>query len=296
METIGIVLSVAGRAFRVEDVGLVEELVRGAPMASRAALARAVCEKLGWQRANGRLKVRECRDLLESLERQGLFRLPEKRIGRPAGARTSVPLTLFGAPQRPVEGQLADLTPVRLAMVERAADHALWRELVGRYHYLGFTTPFGAYLRYLVYSGAGRTLGCLQFSSAAWRLAPRDQWIAWSDPVRAEHLGMLVQQSRFLILPWVRVPHLASHLLAVSTRRIVADWQTRFGVRPLLLETMVDAARFRGTCYRAANWIDVGVSSGRGRMDRTHQRHGAAPKRVFLFPLDRRATERLRAR
>lgn len=294
MEAVESVLSVAGRCFVAEEVTFIQELVRSSPGASRYVLVGAVCERLAWRRSNGKPKLRECRDLLQALEQRGLIVLPPKRWGRPAGRATSVPLTLFGAPQKPIEGRLGELRPVDLVLVEQASDRALWRELVGRYHYLGFTTPYGAYLRYLLYAANGRMLGCLQYSSAAWRLAVRDRWIGWSDRRRAEHLSRVVQQSRFLILPWVRVPHLASHLLALSTRRIITDWEARFGVRPLVVETMVDERRFRGTCYRAANWIEVGTSAGRGRMDREHRRHGAEPKRVFLFPLGASATEQLR--
>lgn len=286
---------VAGRGFCTEDIAVVQRIVSGARGTSRFALAQAVCERLEWRRVNGKPKLRECRDLLEALEERGLLQLPEKRAGRPVGRRTSVPLTLFGEPQSLIAGTVADLLPLRLALIEDRAGHAYWRELIHRYHYLGFATPYGAYLRYVVHSAAGRTLGCLQYSSSAWRLAARDRWIGWSDTVRARGLGHVVQQSRFLILPWVRVPHLASHLLAVSTQRLVIDWQARFGRRPLLLETMVDGKRFSGTCYRAANWIEVGASTGRGRMDRTHERHGAAPKRVFVLALGSRALQRLRA-
>lgn len=127
--------------------------------------------------------------------------------------------------------------------------------------------------------------GCLQFSNPAWRMAARDRWIGWSEAQRRAHLPEVVQHSRFLLLPWVRIAHLASHVLARAARQLSADWQERFGVRPLLLETLVDAQLFSGTCYRAANWIALGETTGRGRQDRSHQKHGSAPKRIFVFPL-----------
>jgi hypothetical protein len=164
--------------------------------------------------------------------------------------------------------------------------------LVDRYHPLGHRVPFGAHLRYTIDSPHG-VLGALQFSSPAWRLRSRDQWIGWDDRQRQRGLQRIVCNSRFLILPWVRVPHLASHVLAQAARRIGADWAEAFGVSPWLLETLVDPA-YRGVCYRAANWIPVGLTSGRGRDDHAHQRHGAAPKQVWLYPLAPDARQRLR--
>lgn len=281
-------VATAGRTFSPDEIDLIVEVVSRFSKLSRFELANTVCELVGWERASGRLKARECRDLLEHLEQHGLIKLPGKRPGRPARSATSVPWTACGEKQVTIAGDLPDVTPVRIEVVRRAEQQRVWRELVGRYHYLGFATPFGAQLRYLVTASrpaAGTIVGCLQYSSAAWRLAARDRWVGWSDAVRARRLSLVVQQSRFLLLPWVRVRHLASHVLALSARRVVTDWAERYGQRPLLLETMVDEARFRGTCYRAANWIDVGVTSGRGRRDRRGERHGAAVKRVFVYPL-----------
>jgi hypothetical protein len=182
-----------------------------------------------------------------------------------------------------------------LTRVETPEQHRLWRELVGRYHYQGHAVAFGAQLRYLL--GVSRlqpqVVGCLQFSSPAWRLAARDRWIGWDDAQRARALQCIVNNSRFLVLPWVRVRNLASAALACATRRLVADWQATYAVRPLLLETLVDTARFAGTCYRAANWLGLGTTSGRGRMDRAHQRHAKAPKTVFVYPLAHDVRRRL---
>jgi hypothetical protein len=174
---------------------------------------------------------------------------------------------------------------VSLEQVARPEKHRVWRDLVGRFHYLGYATAFGASVRFFLFDRLGRCLGCLQYSSPAWRIRARDQWIGWSDAVRRANLQRIVSQSRFLILPWVRVPNLASHVLAKSARELPAVWQARFNVTPLLLETLVDASRYSGACYRAANWLCVGDTSGRGRMDREHLRHGAEVKRLFLYPL-----------
>ncbi len=277
----------SGLELTAAQVEMIAEVVSSCSGLSRSELTGTVCELLDFRRPNGRLKTRECRDLLERLDEAGQIRLPEKSAGRPRGSETSIPHTAQGASQEELKATLREVAPVRLDKLRGDAEHALWRELVGRYHYLGFKTAYGASLRYLVrIEGPGaRVVGCLQFSSPAWRIAARDAWIGWSDAQRRGHLQQVVSQSRFLILPWVRVRHLASHVLGLSARQIVGDWQEHFGIRPLLLETLVDAQRFSGTCYRAANWIHVGQTSGRGRMDREHQRHGAAPKHVFLYPL-----------
>jgi hypothetical protein len=259
-------------------------------------LAATICERLGWVRANGRPKARECREWLERLEAEGWIVLPAKRKGRPAGSRTSVPRTLAGEPGEEIGGSVRDVAPVRVDPLVNGWERRLFRELVGRYHYLGHAVPYGAHLRYLVRGSrlAGEVLGCLQLSSAAWRLAARDQWIGWSEPARRRNLVRVVSNSRFLILPWVRVRNLASTILALALRRLASDWSERYGVEPLLVETLVDEARHRGTCYRASGWIELGRTTGRGRMDRRHEREGAAPKRLFVRPLVDRARELLR--
>lgn len=288
--------SASGLEVDDRQIELIAQVVAECAGLSRAELAATVCELFGIQRANGRLKTRECRDLLERLHESGQIVLPEKARGRPRGSRTSIPSTPRGAVGEAISGTVRDLAPVRLERVQGRSDHALWRELVGRHHYLGFKTAYGASLRYLIKAERPRAaiLGCLQFSSPAWRMAVRDDWIGWSDAQRRHNLQHLVQNSRFLILPWVKVQNLASYALSLAARHIVGDWHERFGVRPWLLETLVDAASFTGTCYRAANWIHVGETSGRGRMDREHQRHGMAVKFLFLYPLVAKAREWLR--
>jgi hypothetical protein len=277
---------VAGRDFSGEWIEQIIELVRRSADASRFSLARQVCELTQWRRSNGALKLRECRDLLEALERRGSLTLPAKRRqGRPAGVATQVPLSLWGVPRPELNAPLTQCLPIELRCVESRSDHAQWRELVGRYHYLGCATAYGAKVRYMAVARGEMVVGCMEYSSAAWRLAPRDQWIGWSETQRRARLPWVVQHSRFLILPWVHVRYLASHLLSLSLRRLADDWEKRYARRPVLAETMVDRQRFVGTCYRAANWIDVGTSQGRGRRDRQHQRHGAAPKRILVYAL-----------
>jgi hypothetical protein len=177
--------------------------------------------------------------------------------------------------------------------VKGQAESRRWREHVERYHYLGCRVPFGAHLRYWV-RNQDRELACLLWTSPAWRMQARDVWIGWDDEQRRRNLQRIVNNGRFLILPWVRVQGLASKILALGARHMPRDWESHYGRRPLLQETLVDASRFRGTCYRAANWLHVGQTIGRGRMDREHQAHGQAVKDIYVYPLVRDARQRLR--
>lgn len=284
-----------GRRFGAEEVALMCDVVARFGALSRTELANTVCELLEWKRPNGKLKSWECLDLLEVLDGRGLLHLPAKRARRPRGARTRIPVTERGEPGVMLSGRVEEFSPVRLDTVRLPEQRELFRELIGRYHYLGHAMPFGAHVRYLVSVSRPQpaVVGCVQFSSAAWRMAARDRWIGWEEQARREHLQHVVNQSRFLIVPWVRVKNLASTILSLSVRRLRQDWRAQYAVEPWLAETLVDPARYGGVCYRAANWILVGTTSGRGRMDRRHQRHGAHPKAVWVCPLARAARARL---
>ena len=254
-------------------------------------IARTICELLEWTRPSGGLKKHECRQLLERLQAEGFLELPElrKRGGRgPRQPDISEPCS----ESAPVACAAGECEPLEMALVEGKADSRRWREQMQRYHYLGCGVPFGASLRYWVRHGE-RELACLLWTSPAWKMQARDQWIGWSDAQRRQNLQAIVNNGRFLILPWVAVKGLASKILALSAKQMPRDWETRYGCRPLLLETLVDASRFRGTCYRAANWMHIGHTTGRGRMDRTHQAHGEAVKNIYIYPLVHDARERL---
>jgi hypothetical protein len=259
-------------------------------------LARTVCELLGWRRRNRSLKARECREFLEKLETHALLVLPEKRAGRPVGSRTAVPVTDAGNASAVIQGTASDLGRLELELVSSDEGRRLFRELVGRYHYLGHAVPFGAHLRYLIYAERPErnVVACVQFSSAAWRIRVRDEWIGWDDDRRGRNLQHIVNNSRFLVLPWVEVKNLASRILSEIAKRMVVDWKRQYRVEPLLAETLVDPRRYRGTCYRAANWIELGRTSGRGRQDRRRSGEEVVPKTVLVYPLAENAIERLR--
>jgi hypothetical protein len=289
-------LTFGGRTFSIQELQLLQTISAECAALGRTEIARTVCELLAWTRPTGRLKHHECRRFLERLEALGLVTLPAIRpLGRrgPRGVR----VTAQSAPQPEVRGSVGAFAPLHLQIVEAgpAGTSRLWTELVARYHYLGYRVPVGATLRYLVRSAHApeQVLACLAWTSAAWKMAVRDRWIGWSEAQRRQNLPYLVNNSRFLILPWVSIRGLASAILARCARQLPGAWAARYGYRPLLLETLVDPARFRGTCYRAANWLPLGRTQGRGRMDRTHVAHGRAPKEVYVYPLCRHVQQRL---
>jgi len=285
-----------GVAVSEGSLALIREVVESCSGLSRKELAQTVCELVDWRRSSGRLKALECLLLLERLESAGALVLPAKRETKPPGSRTTVPVTSRGEAGEAVEGELGELEPIELEAVERPKQALLFRELVGRHHYLGSVRTWGAQMRYLVWaSRPERTVvGALQFSSPAWRMAVRDRWIGWDEATRQRNLQRVVENSRFLILPWVRVKNLASRVLSQGARRLVRDWPRRYGNDVVLLETLVETSRYRGDCYRAANWVALGETTGRGRRDREHLRHGAAPKTVFVYPVVKDAARRLR--
>jgi len=288
----------SGRQVTQQDLRLIREVVVDCGGLSRMELANTVCELLGWKRLLGSLKSRECGEFLEKLESKGLLQLPQKRAGRPVGSRTEVPVTERGEPGAPLVGSAGAVGRIELEQVRTEGERRWFRELIGRYHYLGHAVPMGAHLRYLVFASHPEKaiVGCVQFSSAAWHMAARDRWIGWDDATRARNLQRVVSNSRFLLLPWVRVKNLASRVLSLAARQVVADWQERYGLQPLLAETLVDPARYAGTIYRAANWIELGITNGRRSMDGPHGRKGVAPKTVFVYPLVPDAVRQLRER
>lgn len=288
-------LAFYGRTFSVAELELMQRIASEFAALGVTEISRTICELLQWKRPNGGLKNLECRQLLERLQGQGLLSLPPLRRTKPRGPQP-VRLTAGSDPEPELGGSAGQYEPLRLELLrgESSGDSALFAQWIERYHYLGYRVPFGAQLRYLVRSErcAGRVLACLLFSSPAWKMAERDHWIGWSAGTRARNLQFIVNNSRFLILPWVRVKGLASKILARCARQLPLDWAKLYGYRPWLLETLVDAERFQGTCYRAANWIALGRTQGRGRMDRYHEARGT-PKWVYVYPLCRNVRERL---
>jgi hypothetical protein len=283
-----------GRQFTAQEVSLIQEVVGACTGISRMELAHTVCELLEWRRPGGGLKARECRDLLERLESRGFVTLPEKKSPGCTAPRKSHTPGPNGQAYSAFVGSVEAFAPVDVQLVKTRQQRVLFRDLVSRYHYLGYAMPFGARLQYLVYLSRPRreVVGCVQFSSPAWRIKVRDRWIGWDDATRQLRLQHVVNNSRLLVA--ARIRNLASTMLSCVLRRLASDWQRQYAVRPWLVETLVDRQRFYGGCYRAANWIVLGQTSGRGRMDRANQRQGAAIKTVLVYPLVKNAAARLK--
>ncbi|RKZ99597.1 MAG: hypothetical protein DRQ47_10780 [Gammaproteobacteria bacterium] len=256
-------------------------------------MSQALCRKWNWRNETGQLKDIAARSLLRKPDHRGLIQLPApiRSANNTFRNRPDAQMTLdFDTEQ--IGGRLSDLQPIQLQPVTQTLDGQLFRTLLQQYHYLGYSGPVGENLKYLVYDRQKRLLGCLLYGAAAWRVAGRDRFIGWDETARKRGLSRIANNMRFLILPGVRVPHLASHLLALISRRISADWQARYGHPILLLETFVEQQRFTGTCYKAANWIPVGQTTGRTRNHNSGEPK-VSIKSVWLYPLHRSFQKRL---
>jgi len=271
-----------GREIGVSEMEEIRETVRTFCRLSRTELAMTICEHLGWHSVTGSPKMDACMKLLEKLESQGLLSLPQKRAVSPK-ERSPLYRTERTAPQTQIECGLREVGTVRLEVVRGREETKLWNEYVHRYHYLGYKQPFGCFARYFVESDHGK-LGCLLFSGAAKALRRRDRWIGWSESARLRNLGLVVNNARFVVFPWANVKNLASHVLGQVVRRIRDDWEKRWSYRPVLLETFVDPVRFEGTCYQAANWQYLGMTSGEGLV-RKGKMYATSPKKIFVKPL-----------
>jgi hypothetical protein len=283
-----------GRALGGAELEQIRGLIAVHGQASRYRLSRLLCEAWEWRSATGQLKDMAARALLLKLEQRGWVRLPACRRASPNRMRHKrvAPLP---PPLEPVEDSLAALQPLQLAeLSEGSADQALFASLLHHHHYLGYISAVGMNLKYLVRDRQGRPVACALFGSAAWRCAARDRWLGWDPAMRARGLQRVTNNTRFLIVPGVRVPHLASHVLGQLTHRLRADWQRKYHAPLSVVETFVDTSRFAGTCYRAANWVGVGTTSGRTRQDRFH-RLQVAPKAVYVYPLVSNFREELAA-
>jgi hypothetical protein len=286
-------VEVCGQKFSAETIRRIQGAIDTESGLTRARLSRQVCEWLDWRTAKGKLKQVSCRVALLKLERKGELRLPPRREFAAANKRASRE-EISRAADELWTGKLQELQPIELILIGSARSRAAkqWNALMNRHHYLGAGPLCGAQVRYLVHSPHYGDLGGLAFSSAAWRLESRDEWIGWTERARQQNLSHIVANSRFLMVPHVKAPNLASHVLGLALRRIRTDWMDRYGEEALLVETFVEKQRFEGTCYQASNWITVGETKGRGRQDADNQR-AVAIKKVLIYPLDPQARQRL---
>lgn len=277
-----------GRPFGPEQLAQIQSLLEQNGHWSRYRLSRELAALWDWRTAGSELKDMAARTLLLKLEEQGWIRLPPRRI--PSPTRSGKPRATTDLALQPVtlECSLDELTPLRLLEVSSSGQRSLRAELeacLDRYHYLGYRSRVGQNLQYWVFDGRERPLACVVFGAAAWQCAPRDHWIGWSATERARQLGAIVNNTRYLLLPWVRVPRLASSILGLVARQIRQDWQRKYQQPIWLLETFVDRQRFAATCYRAANWIYVGQTKGRGRQGPSSREQSTSIKDIYLRPL-----------
>jgi len=263
-------LSYRHRVITDDDVDFIRQLIAEHPGSSRRDLSKKLCEAWHWVQANGALRDMVCRGLMLMLHREGLIELPPVRwVPRNPLVERS-PQVLVNVDQTPLQVRLAELGALAVRQVRRTSAEALFNSLLQHHHYLGYTQPVGEHLKYLVYA-KGRPIACVAWCSAARHLGSRDRFIGWGPQARRRNIRMLAYNTRFLILPWVTVPHLASHLLGRMARMLSADWQRVYGHRIYFVETFIDPQRFRGTCYRAANWTVLGTTTGRGKDAPTRQ-------------------------
>ncbi len=284
-----------GQIVSKKQINEIIEIINIFPKLSRNELANTICELFSWKRPTGKLKSVECFQFLENLDEKGIIKLPLSRSNCTKKKTLKILWTEKTDIQPTISVKLKELAPIVLERIVSKEQRQLWYEYIDRYHYLGYQLPFGAQLRYFIKSGStNEILGCFQFSSPAWRMAPRDQWIGWSDEQRKINLQKIVNNSRFLILPWVKVKNLASSALALAAKKIRKDWYDSYGYSTVLMETLVDEKKFKGTCYKAANWVHLGKTTGLGRMGRGTQ-NNLVIKEIYIYPLTRRFREELAA-
>jgi hypothetical protein len=280
-----------GRNISHNEILFLRQFIADHPELSRYALSRELCQLWEWKQANGTLRDMVCRGLLLLLDRAGEIQLPPARCAsrnRPEGWERPEPVV---PDNRPVCGRLHELGALEFQQVRRTPQEPLFNSLMEQYHYLGYEQPVGEHLKYLI-CAKGQAVACLAWSSAVRHLASRDRFIGWSADVRQRNLHLLAYNSRFLLLPWVTVPHLASHILGRMARLVPRDWQQLYAHPIYWLETFVDPARFKGTCYRAANWLVLGRTTGRGK-NAPSKKPTRPVKEVLALPLTRRFRELL---
>jgi hypothetical protein len=280
-----------GRTITTEEIDFIRRLITDHPTASRRKLSEKLCEAWQWKQANGAPRDMVCRGLLLMLDRAGQIELPEIRFRppNPLERRERPPAMLIDT--APINAALADIRPVSLEQVRKTADEPLFNSLMEQHHYLGYKQPVGEHLKYLVWA-QGRPIACMAWSSAPRHLGSRDRYIGWSAEARRRNIRFIAYNTRFLILPWIKVPHLASHILGRVTSALTGDWERMYSHPIYFAETFIDPGRFRGTCYRAANWVLMGRTTGRGKASNSYVPNRSI-KEILGLALTRRFRELL---
>lgn len=272
----------SGRTFRSEDIELIKWTVETYPTLSKKELASTICEFLNWTTPAGKGKLQQCSAFLEQLDSEKIIRLP---IGTKRKTSTLPKMEKMDFDTTEASGDISEFKPIRLEIARPGEDLDRWRSYVEQYHMLGYKRAFGSRLQYFIKSG-DRELGCIQFSASSWALADRDKWIGWEVEDKKKYLHLIINNSRYLIFPWVRVKNLASKALSLASKQIQSDWLREFCYAPVLLETFVDREHFNGTCYKAANWICLGQTKGRGRNSNSHSTNRSR-KDIYAYPVQK---------
>jgi hypothetical protein len=274
----------SAREFNAEDMSLIIEITKMYPKLSQTELSSTICELLGWQTPAGRVKKEQCINFLHKLEKEGLLTLPAVRAKQKSIKKESKCVSAEDEITKTTHGILTNCSTINLEIVQRGKEMARWREYVRAYHVLGDVKAYGSQIRYMITS-EGIELGCILFSASSWALAPREKWIGWSANDKKHRLRLIVNNSRFLLFPWIRVHNLASRVLSLVSKRIQQDWLNEYCYAPVLMETFVEPPNV-GTIYKAANWVYLGETQGRGRNDRYNE-NALSRKAIFVYPLQR---------
>ena len=286
-----IIATYRGRNVTASDIAVINEIIAAHSEGSRRFISQEVCRAWEWRQANGALKDMVCRSLLLLLQSEGLIKLPPPKCKLPNPlANRKKPLKV-AVDQTPIQCPIDELYPIHLTQVRRTRLEKLFNSLISEYHYLGYTQPVGEHLKYIAFSNDS-PIACLAWSSAPWYIGARDRFIGWSSETRQKNLSLIINNTRFLVLPWVEVSHLASHLLALNRRRVSEEWVLVYNHPVYLLETFVDTERFQGTCYKADNWIYVGKTTGRGKLSKS-TKPTLSKKAVYVCPLTKDFRDRL---
>jgi len=283
---------IKNRKITPKDIGLVKQLIDKNPSWGRTRLSKEICILWNWKTDNGTLKDMSCRNLLLRLQKQKIINLPGRKSGTNNAKRnSSIAYVLHST--LPTVAKLKEIAPLKITQVKEGFELSLFKCLLSLYHYLGFRAAAGENLKYMVYDRHDRPLACFAFGACAWACAPRDAFIGWDAKTRVNNLNFIANNVRFLILPWVKVEHLASHILSKVTKHISSDWQTKYGHPIYMLETFVECGRFKGTCYKAAGWHFVGKTKGRSRND-VYNTLKVPIKDIYLYPLIKRFRKKLK--
>ena len=280
---------IRGRAFTASDINIINEIISNNPTLSRRQLSLIISEELNWRQANGNLKDRACRDVLLRLSKNGLIQLPKGQYELNTQS-IQIKAIDFTQPSSELVGIIDEFSPPTFKVVQQTRDRQLWNYLIDNYHYKGCRITVGRHLKYFVHID-NQLIGCLAFADSVLKLTARDQWIGWTKQQREANLHLIINNVRFLILPWIKIRNLASKLLSLSARIVPCDWQRFYNFRPVMLETFVEQQRFSGASYKAANWLYLGQTKGKGRSGMNYYYHGII-KDIYIYPLLKPSTVR----